>query len=70
MNIFNLLIASRPPVISGIAPAGSRRPAQRRFVGRYSAIPDFSAEGNVTIPALAQTQISKSRSSSHVQQSV
>lgn len=70
MNILNLTIASRPPVISGIAPAGLLRSAQRRFVGRYCAIPDFSAQGNVTIPALAQAPISKSRSSSHVQQSV
>lgn len=70
MNIFNLLIASRPPVMPGIAPAGLLCTAQRRFVGRYCAIPDFSAEGNVIKPALVQTQISKSRSSSHVQQSV
>ncbi|MBS1161255.1 MAG: hypothetical protein H6R15_3674 [Proteobacteria bacterium] len=66
MNLLSLMKANRLPALPGIAPAALLRLVLRRSSDRYS-IPHSAAQGN---PALVQTQISKSRSSSHVQQNV
>ena len=67
MNFLNLILVVGLPAMPDIAPAGLLRLAERRSIGSRRAIPNFTAQGN---PTLLPAQISKSRSSSHVQQNV